>query len=68
MTLDALIMLLGTVVALVPFLGFPIKWDNVILVVLGVCIVFLGIAVRRRGKRRTQAGSSGVFVENGTHE
>lgn len=68
MTLDALIMLTGTFVALLPFLGFPLKWDNVILVILGVCIVILGIAVRRRGKRRVQVGSSGVFVDNGKHE
>lgn len=68
MTLDALIMLIGTFVALLPFLGFPIRWDNIILVVLGITIVILGIAVRRRGKRRSPTGSSGVFVENSKHE
>ena len=32
MTLDALILLSGTLIALLPFLGFPLKWDNVILI------------------------------------
>ena len=49
MTLDALIMLCGTLVALLPFLGFPLRWDNVILVILGVFVIALGIIVRRRG-------------------
>ncbi|MBI5456442.1 hypothetical protein HY969_01750 [Candidatus Kaiserbacteria bacterium] len=49
MTLDALIMLLGTFVALLPFLGFPNTWDAAILLVAGIIIVGLGIAVRRKG-------------------
>ncbi len=49
MTLDALIMLLGTFVALLPFLGFPNSWDTAILLIVGIIIVGLGIAVRRRG-------------------
>lgn len=49
MTLDGIIMLLGVLIALLPFLGFPLKWDNVILVVLGVLVIMLGIIVRRRG-------------------
>ena len=49
MTLDALIMLAGVLVALLPFLGFPLTWDNVILVILGVFVIALGIIVRRRG-------------------
>ena len=50
MTLDTLIMLLGGLVALVPFLGFPSSWDTVIFFVLGVLVVGLGITVRRRTK------------------
>ena len=65
MTLDALIMLAGFLVAVLPFLGFPIHWDTVILVVLGVFIITLGIFVRRRGVSRTGApkGSGGTLIE-----
>jgi hypothetical protein len=49
MTLDALIMFSGALVALLPFLGFPTSWDTAILFILGIFIVALGIVVRRRG-------------------
>lgn len=48
MTSDALIILAGSLVAVLPFLGFPGSWDRIFLLVLGVCIVALGIAVRRK--------------------
>ena len=50
MTLDTLIMLAGVLVALVPFLGFPSSWDTVIFFLLGVIVIGLGIAVRRRAR------------------
>ena len=53
MTLDALIMLLGSFVALLPFLGFPNSWDTVLLLIAGIIIVFLGIVVRRRVRRNS---------------
>lgn len=49
MTLDTLIMLAGAFIALLPFLGFPSAWDTALLFCLGVFIIALGIAVRRRG-------------------
>lgn len=49
MSLDAMIMLAGALVATVPFLGFPGSWDAVLLVILGAIIVGLGITLRRRG-------------------
>lgn len=49
MTIDSLIMFAGALVAVLPFLGFPVSWDNVILLVLGVFVVILGVVVRRRG-------------------
>lgn len=49
MSIDALIMFLGAFVAVLPFLGFPVSWDSVILVICGVLLVFLGVIVRRRG-------------------
>ncbi len=52
MTLDAFIMLVGALVALLPYLGFPNSWDRVILLVLGICIVIVGVVVRRRGTKK----------------
>lgn len=55
MTLDGIIMLAGVLVALVPFLGFPLQWDNILLVLLGIIVIALGIIVRRRGLVRPSA-------------
>ena len=62
MTLDALIMLAGFLVATLPFLGFPIQWDNYILVVLGVFVIALGIFVRRRKGARSSDSAENSFV------
>lgn len=48
MTLDALIMLVGAIVAALPFLGFPHSWLQWLLFVAGVIVFALGIVVRRR--------------------
>jgi hypothetical protein len=50
MSLDALIMLAGFLVALIPFLGFPVSWHEWMFFILGISVIALGIAVRRRGK------------------
>jgi len=64
MTLDTLIMFIGTMVAVLPFLGFPNSWDTVFFFILGVSTIVLGIIVRRRiGNRRTRE-TGGTFVEN----
>lgn len=55
MTLDTLIMLSGACVALLPYLGLPNSWDSVLLVILGVCIIALGVVVRRQGPRGSRA-------------
>jgi hypothetical protein len=57
---DVLIMLFGAFVAFLPFLGFPNSWDTIFLVIAGVCMIALGIAVRRGGKpmRQVQMYSS----------
>jgi hypothetical protein len=56
MSLDALIMFSGFLVALLPFLGFPNRWDAIILFVIGLFIVMLGIVVRRRRKDVSRGG------------
>ncbi len=72
MTLDALIMLAGAIVAVLPFLGFPNSWDTVLLFLLGVSIVGLGIVVHRRLGRPPKSGERQTFVENlpdgGSHD
>ena len=56
MTLDAVIMLAGALVALLPFLGFPNSWDNNILFIVGIFVIALGIIVRRRLGRSAEPG------------
>lgn len=51
MTLDSVIMLVGAIIALLPFLGFPQRWDTVLFFLLGVVVIALGIAVRRGGSK-----------------
>lgn len=63
MTLDALIMLSGAFVALLPFLGFPNNWDTVLFFLAGIFIISLGIAIRRKDNASPQA-KNGTFVEN----
>ena len=48
MTLDALIMLVGAIVAVLPFLGFPHAWLQWLFFAAGVIVFALGIVVRRR--------------------
>ena len=54
MTLDALIMLAGALVAFLSVAGFPPSFYKPMFFVLGVIVVGLGIIVRRgRGERET---------------
>ncbi len=65
MTIDTLIMLLGTFVVVLPFLGFPNSWDTVLLFIAGISIIVLGIIVRRRyGEEVPRQGRGDTFVEN----
>jgi hypothetical protein len=47
MSLDALIMLAGAFVAVLPFSGFPPDWKSVLFFLAGIIIIGLGIVVRR---------------------
>ena len=65
MSLDALIMLTGALIAILPFLGFPVSMQIWMFFILGVTVIALGIAVRRRGqKQRKLAKRRGEFVES----
>lgn len=64
MALDTLIIFAGTIVAILPFLGLPNRWDTIIFFILGTLIVGLGIIVRRRMSHHTKGGGSTTFVES----
>lgn len=68
MTLDALIMFAGALVALVPFLGFPNSWDTYIFLALGVLIVIFGIILRRRAGKKTVRAETFVESTPQSHE
>ena len=65
MTIDALIMLSGAFVAVLPFLGFPNSWDTFLFVCAGVLTIALGIVVRRRlGRSAKKTDTSAQFAES----
>jgi cytochrome c biogenesis protein CcdA len=65
MSLDALIMLFGALVAVMPFFGFTVDMQKWIIFVLGLIVITLGIAVRRRGHiKRPVRRRRGEFVES----
>ena len=65
MSLDALIMLFGALVAMMPFLGFTVDMQKWIIFVLGIIVIALGVAARRRGQvKRLVRRRRGEFVES----
>jgi hypothetical protein len=65
MSLDTLIMFAGAGVLVLPFLGFTIAMQQWMLFALGIIILGLGIAVRRRGMRPIEPSMrTGEFVES----
>lgn len=65
MTIDALIMLSGAFVAVLPFLGFPNSWDSYLFVIAGAFTIALGIVVRRRlGRSEKKTDTSAQFAES----
>ena len=51
MSTDTLIIFSGVLTALISFSGFPSSWKDWMFLTLGVCIIVLGIVMRRRGKK-----------------
>ena len=47
MTKDLMVIALGVWVAVVPFLGFPNRWDTIIFAVSGILIITLMLLLRR---------------------
>ena len=58
MTLDALVIFAGGVVATLPFLGLPSTWDNTVYFFAGLFVIALGIAVRRRLSQKVHTEKS----------
>ena len=50
---DVLLMLLGTFIVALPFLGFTNTWDTVMMVIVGVSVIAVAITVRRAKKPPT---------------
>jgi asparagine N-glycosylation enzyme membrane subunit Stt3 len=69
MSKEVLIILLGLLIALMPYLGFPGSWKNVLSIVIGIAIAGLGFVVRqeRIWKEREEIPErrEDSFVENG---
>ncbi len=67
MSKDTILFLCGLGVGILPFLGFPQSWREIIFVVLGIIIVVVAISLRREfmaRERRREASRSGVFIES----
>jgi hypothetical protein len=70
MSKDLIVIILGILVAIMPFLGFPRSWETIIFLISGLIIAILGLILRGKliayssrmfsSEKRTDA-----YVENG---
>lgn len=69
MSKNAIIIVLGFIVAAMPFLGFPSTWETIILVLLGVSLAVLAFLLRQdmlhAGSRPHVPAARDVYVESG---
>lgn len=47
MSRESLVLLLGFIVLLIPFSGFPLSWKQYALVAVGILLIFIGYSMRR---------------------
>ena len=64
MSKEVSLIILGVLVAVLPYLGFPGSWRTIMLVVLGVLIVSIGILMRRETLSRGDTKTNSFFVDN----
>jgi hypothetical protein len=68
MTKQQLILIIGIVVLLLPFIGFPSDWKSVLMFICGITLVTVYVYMRkeRREKQHDEADQviTEVFVEN----
>jgi cell division protein FtsW (lipid II flippase) len=53
MSRESLLILLGLLVAVLPFLGLPLFWLSIGYPVIGALVVLIGLTLARRKKRAT---------------
>jgi hypothetical protein len=69
MSKNRIVLTLGAILILIPFLGFPSRWENFFSVLFGLILVFLALSVsiKRRATAfkvgRTKKDSSALFVD-----
>ncbi len=68
MSKEALVILLGAIVALLPFLGLPGSWRTTLLCVCGLVLVLLGVLLRREVLSRGDTKGTSFFIDNRTKE
>lgn len=64
MSKEVLIISLGALVGLAPFLGLPGTWRTIFLVCLGLGMVLVGIILRRDLLSRGETKGASFFVDN----
>lgn len=65
MTKDVGILILGLIVAAMPFLGFPVRIENILYVVSGLLIALLAFLIRGDFSLLRIERTGDTFVENG---
>ena len=69
MSKELIIILLGLLVALMPYLGFPGSWKSVFSIVIGIVIAGIAFIVRQerlwKEREDMRERHTGTFVENG---
>lgn len=64
MSKEVSIILLGLVVALIPYFGFPGSWRDGFLLVAGIVIAALGFFLRKEALARGDIHRADFFVDN----
>ena len=65
--------ILGLLIIVIPFLGFPNTWDNVIYTILGFIIFVQSLYFSKKinlsptGKQQEKKLQSNIYVENGDY-
>lgn len=64
MSKEALVILLGVVIVLLPFLGLPGTWRTVLMVLVGAAIVLIGVLLRSEALGRGDSKGTSFFIDN----
>lgn len=66
MSKESLLIIFGFLVALLPFLGFPGAWKDIMFTVLGICVGLIAFLLRHTRLLHEKSGGAGgdVYIEN----